>query len=303
VLIKKAELAGLSRDIRRIIDGQDVDLREHTEGVLAILKNDIYALANLKNEQIEVLQQERDALKNRLADISHQLKTPLTSTMIMADLLEEAPADKQLEFITNIKTSLVRMDWLVGVLLKIAKLETGGVEFAPEPVLASELTEMALEPLRISLDINEQRVEPIGEAELHCDKRWSAEALTNVIKNALEYSPRGGTVFIECGTNPISTGIAVTDSGSGIGRSAIAQGFTRFEGSRSAHGYGIGLPLSMAIMRGQGGDIHVDGGGGASGLAGGSGVGSSGSESGGGVGDIGASGMGRGATFTLKFYH
>ncbi|MCL2587936.1 MAG: sensor histidine kinase, partial [Oscillospiraceae bacterium] len=93
--IKKQEIEALSANIRKIIDGQDVDLRVSREGVWNILKNDIHTLAGLKNEQVTVLKQDRDTLKDTLADISHQLKTPLTSMMIMADLLETAPADRQ----------------------------------------------------------------------------------------------------------------------------------------------------------------------------------------------------------------
>ncbi len=110
MLIRKSEIKNLSDNIRRIIDGQTVDLRDNREGVFSILRNDIHTLANLKNEQVIALQRERDNLKDTLTDISHQLKTPLTSMLIMADLLENAllsdapPPEKQTEFITNIKT-------------------------------------------------------------------------------------------------------------------------------------------------------------------------------------------------------
>jgi len=154
----------------------------------------------------------------------------------------------------------------------MAKLDAGAVEFLEESIQSSTLISLALEPLNILLDIKNQSVEAIGEIELLCDKRWTAEALTNVIKNALEYSPEGSSIRIESGTNPISRWISVTDCGNGIPNDKIAGLFRRFEGSRSDKGYGIGLPLALAIMRGQNGDIEVDG------------------------------GNGSGATFTLKFF-
>jgi signal transduction histidine kinase len=215
------------------------------------------------------LQRERDKLKDALTDISHQLKTPLTSMLIMADLLENAilsdapPLEKQTEFITNIKTGLTRMEWLVSALLKMAKLEADAVEFRRETVSSNALASLALEPLQILLDIKNQRVEISGVTEIACDKRWTAEALTNVLKNASECSPDGGKIRIESGMNPICKWISVTDSGEGITKDKIAALFKRFEGSDK--GYGIGLPLALAIMRGQNGDIEVSDGGNGSG--------------------------------------
>ena len=273
--IKKSDIKRLSDDIRKIIDGQNIDIRENREGVWGILKNDIHTLANLKNEQVDTLQNERDTMADTLANISHQLKTPLTSMMIMADLLENAPPDKQTEFISSIKIGLIRMEWLASAILKMAKLDAGAVEFSKEKLPADALVELALEPLQILLDIKNQCVEVADKQNslLHCDKRWTAEALTNVIKNASEHSPDGGKILIESGVNPICTWISVTDSGEGISNAKIASLFRRFTGSRSDNGYGIGLPLALAIMRGQNGDIEIDGG-----------------------------GNGVGAMFTLKFY-
>ena len=275
--INRGDVKELSANIRRIIDGQAVDLRDNREGLWSILKNDIHTLANLKNEQVDLLGNERDLMAETLTNISHQLKTPLTSSMIMADLLENAPPDKQEEFLINIKSGLTRMDWLVSALLKMAKLDAGVVEFSMESISSGVVAHNALEPLQILLDIKNQSVEVQCEAELFCDKRWTVEALTNVIKNASEYSPEGGKIFIKSGVNPICAWVSVTDDGEGIPGNKIAGLFKRFEGSRSDKGYGIGLPLALAIMRGQNGDIEVDGGG-------------------------GGSLRGKGATFTLKFF-
>ncbi len=260
MLIKKREIIKLSDNIRKIIDGQKVDLRDNREGVWGILKNDIHTLATLKSEQANSFQYERDLMADTLANISHQLKTPLTSMMIMADLLDDVPPDKQAEFISNIRIGLTRMEWLVSSLLKMAKLDAGSIQFSKENLQTSELINLALEPLQILLDVKNQYVEISNKIEILCDKRWTAEALTNVIKNASEYSPTGSKIFIECGMNPICKWISVTDSGSGISNNKIANLFKRFESSQSDKGYGIGLSLALAIMRNQNGDIDVDGG-------------------------------------------
>jgi signal transduction histidine kinase len=259
VLISKREILKLSAELRRIIDGHDIDLRDNREGLWSILKNDIHTLANLKNEQVDILRHDKNALKDTLADISHQLKTPLTSMMIMADLLENAPPDKQAEFIMNIRAALVRMEWLVSSLLKMAKLDAGAVKFVTERVNAATLIALAMEPLQILLEMKNQRVTVFGkDTELRCDKGWTAEALTNIIKNAHEYSPDGGEIRVESGENPICAWISVTDSGAGITNAEIANIFKRFEGSRNKAGYGIGLPLALAIMRGQNGDVQAE---------------------------------------------
>ena len=267
MLIRKRKLKRLSDDIRRLIDGQNIDLRDNHQDIFSMLKNDIHTLAYHKKEQFDALQQDRNVMMDMLANISHQLKTPLTSMTIMADLLDNAPPDKQAEFISNIQMGLTRMEWLVSALLKMAKLDAGAVEFSITDIQSGELIDLALEPLQILLDIKSQSVEVLGQTQLNCDKRWTAEALTNVLKNASEYSPDGGVIRIEAGENPICSWICVTDSGAGMTGAQIKNLFNRFEGSRSDKGYGIGLPLALAIMRGQNGDIEVDGGGNGRGAA------------------------------------
>ena len=270
---KKSSIEKLSADVKRLIAGEEIDIRDNREGALKILKNDIQTLATYKKEQVSVLQQERDILKETLADISHQLKTPLTSMMIMTELLEDAPPEKQLQFISNIQSSLHRTEWLVSALLKMAKLEAKAVTFNMEAVSSAELVRAAIESLKIQLELKEQEIEVVGEQIFWCDKRWTAEALANIIKNASEHAPVGSVIKICSGANPISVWMSVTDAGTGLERSQIAKLFKRFEGSDGTKGYGIGLPLALTIMKSQFGDIAVDGG-----------------------------GKGKGATFTLKFY-
>ena len=269
--VKKKEIDQLSVDIRRIIDGQAVDLRDNLEGRLSILKNDIHTLAGRLNEQADNLQQEKIALADTLADISHQLRTPLTAMTVMVEMLEKVPAEKQAEFIMNLKQGLSQTGWLVNSLLKMAKLDSGRVAFTPVDITASELLNLALQPLQVLLDIKNQQVNLTGTADFLCDKNWTAEALTNIIKNASEHSPQDSTIEITVGTNPLTRWLSIADKGEGIPPTDIKGLFQRFGNSKK--GTGIGLPLSLAIMQGQNGDIEVDGG-----------------------------GNGQGAKFTLKFY-
>jgi K+-sensing histidine kinase KdpD len=258
MFITKRELTKLSENIRKIIDGQKVDLRDNREGKLSILKNDIHTLANQLTEQADNAQKEKEALRQALADISHQIKTPLTSLSVMVDLLEDAPAERQAEFIHNIKASIIRTEWLASALLKMAKFESGTITFGKESTSAALLTKAALKPLQILLELKNQQVEMRQDVAMICDSRWTVEALTNILKNASEYSPEGGTIVVEGGENPLCTWISVTDCGKGLTNKEMASLFRRFDGSRSAHGIGIGLPLSLAILRGQNGDIEAE---------------------------------------------
>lgn len=157
--IKKKEIEQLSEFVKGYSSGEELDIRENKEGSFNILKNDIYALVNTKNEQIKAVEAERDSLSDYMADISHQLKTPITSMMIMADLLEEAEPEKQTEFIHNIQVSLNKMEWLVGALLKMAKLDAHAIDFIKNDIRTSELLEAVKPSVEILLDIHNLTIE------------------------------------------------------------------------------------------------------------------------------------------------
>lgn len=271
--ISKQELAALSTELRRAINGETVEFRDNQEGALSVLKNDLHTLVTQLSAERDAADAARTEFAEYMENITHQLKTPVTSMMLMADLLEAAPPERQEEFLANIRTSLARMNWLVDTLLKLAKLDAGAVQFERAAVTTQALVEAALSPLAILLDVQDQQVELANDAVLHCDKRWTVEALTNLLKNACEASPPGSTIHVDAGENPLYEWLSVRDGGSGLSREEMAQLFVRFAGSGKSGGVGIGLPLALAIVRGQNGDIDVD-----------------------------AGGKGTGATFTLKFY-
>ena len=256
--IRKKEIEQLSDFVKGYISGEELDIRDNREGAFSVLKNDIYSLVNKKNEQIKAVESERDILSDYMADISHQLKTPITSMMIMADLLEGAEPEKQAEFIHNIRFSLNKMEWLVGALLKMAKLDAHVIDFVKKDVKASELVEAVKPSVAILLDINNQTLELKNDGVINCDKRWTVEALTNIVKNAIEYSPKDQVIEIDSGTNPMYDWISVKDSGNGIGKEQYAALFKRFENSTNENGFGIGMPLALSIVKGQGGTIDVD---------------------------------------------
>ncbi|MBQ8117378.1 MAG: HAMP domain-containing histidine kinase [Lachnospiraceae bacterium] len=259
--ISKGEIEELSQYIKECNAKEFPDIRDNKEGPYSILKNDIYMLIHAKNEELKNIYAERDALSEYMSDISHQLKTPITSMLIMLDLLENAGPEKREEFIRNIKFSLTKMEWLVEALLKMAKIDANAVDFVKKKTAVSEILKEVEASVAILLDVNDQVIEQKADVEISCDKKWMAEALTNIIKNAIEHSPSGSVIFVDCGENPLYYWISVKDSGTGLERNSYSAIFKRFEYSTNENGFGIGMPLALKIVKGQGGDIDVDFGG------------------------------------------
>ncbi len=271
--ISKKELQSLSEGIRMALDGQPFDPRDHKEGALSILKNDIYILAHAEQERKKVLAKKNEHLAEYLSDISHQLKTPISSVLLMTELMTDAPEEKRQEFFLHIKKEVRHMEWLVTALLKMAKLDASAAHFKKEKISVSDLLREARKSVEILLDIRNQSVRPANDLSLSCDRKWTAEALINLLKNASECSPENSEILVDCGENPLYDWISVTDAGEGLKKEQLSRLFRKFENSQKEDGYGIGLPLTLSIMRAQNGDIEV--------MPGGNGV---------------------GATFFLKFY-
>ena len=258
-----AQVVGLSAYLRQIDAGDyALDIRDNGEGSFSLLKNDLYKVTVRLREQAELLQKDKTALSNLIADISHQIKTPLTSVGVLADLLAEDPpeADRR-AFVERLRAQLGRIQWLVAALLKLARLDASTVAFKSEPVDVRRLIDRALEPLQIPLEIKNQRLEVHGDdsASFTGDLNWSAEALTNVVKNCIEHTPEAGKIEISYSANALYTEIIVSDDGEGIARRDIPEIFNRFYGGGNTgeNSVGIGLALAKAIFAAQGGDISV----------------------------------------------
>ncbi len=266
-----AQVAGLSAYLRQIEAGDyALDVRDNGEGSFSLLKNDLYKVTVRLREQAELLQKDKTALSNLIADISHQIKTPLTSLGVLADLLAEDPpeADRR-AFVERLRAQLGRIQWLVSALLKLARLDAGTAAFKSEPVDVRRLIERALEPLQIPLEVKKQRLLVQGSegAGFTGDLNWSAEALTNVVKNCIEHTPEGGTIEIRYTANALYAEIVVSDDGEGIASRDIPHIFDRFyrveksgdknSAAGDSGGAGIGLALAKAIFTAQGGDISV----------------------------------------------
>lgn len=254
----------LSRCLERICAGDyTLDVRDNDEGELSILQNDIHKVTRILNEQNQQLAQEQTRLADSISDISHQLKTPLTSMMMMADLLQSPnlPPEKRTEFSHSLHVQLDRLEWLVASLLKLARLDAGAVIFHPEEQEARTVLEKACAPLTIPAELRGLTLAldvPEG-LRVKCDLNWTVEALLNVVKNCVEHTPPGGTVTVSVQKNPLFALFTVTDTGEGIAREDLPHLFERFYRGKNASSdsIGIGLAMASAILRAQGGDISV----------------------------------------------
>ncbi|MFD2115302.1 sensor histidine kinase [Paenibacillus yanchengensis] len=254
----------LSEFLQQIRNGNySLDVRDHREGELSILKSDIYKMSALLSEHNEQLQIEKQKLTEAISDISHQLKTPLTSMMMMSELVadDQLPHEKRQQFAGQITAQLERIDWLVSSLLKLSKIDSGTIVFKKETIAVEQLVQQALDPIRITSELKQQTITMTGDPTLMivCDSNWTKEALLNIVKNNVEHTPVGGQIAIRYGENPLYVEIVIEDNGVGMAKSELPYLFKRFFRGRQAseNSVGIGLSMSHSIVTSQRGVIDV----------------------------------------------
>ncbi|MGE8205926.1 sensor histidine kinase [Heyndrickxia sp. NPDC080065] len=258
------EIEKLSGYLRKIGGGDyTLDVRDNQEGELSILKSNIYKVTVMLSEQKSLLQKDKIHLTDAISDISHQLKTPVTSMMVMADLLsdEELPSGKRKEFTHNIHNQLERIEWLVSSLLKLSKIDAGTVVFKNERIPVNKLIHESLQAVLIPMDIKEQKISIEGDDTI-CftgDLKWTSEALINILKNCVEHTQEGGLITIAFSENALFTEILISDNGSGISKEDIPYIFNRFYKGKNAgeDSVGIGLAMANSIINSQNGDIEI----------------------------------------------
>ena len=260
-------LAGLSREIDRVLHGAARDqLDRYREGELAILHNELSKMTIRLQQQAEALSQDKRFLSDAMADLSHQLRTPLTSLRLVASMLSdgEITEDRRLELLRELHSLLGRLDWLIETMLKLSRLDAGTVQMASEPVDAARLVREAAAPLAVPMDLRDLRLQVQVEegASFRGDLAWSEEALGNVLKNCMEHTPPGGEIRVTVRTTPIYTEFAVADNGPGIDPEDLPHLFERFYKGRDAGptSVGIGLALAQQIVTRQNGTIRASNG-------------------------------------------
>ena len=231
-----------------------LQIEKNGEGELYILKNELYKIiVKLKEENFHILK-EKEALKNSVEDISHQLKTPLTSIRILLDSLENEQMDPQLkkEFLRDIDKQTENMQSLIVTLLKLARFDVGVVKMKKEPINLNDLLENVKDNLDILLNLKNQEIVINDKKDIFLigDYFWLLEAFTNIAKNGLEHSDENTKLLIKYDSNPLMTKIVIQDGGAGISLEDQKHIFERFYKSKNANhnGFGIGLSLAKTII-------------------------------------------------------
>lgn len=264
------KIARLSEQIDLVLHNADHSLiAESQEGELSVLESEIVKMTRRIREQNKALRREKEQLADSLADIAHQLRTPLTSANLILSLLEKNPDETgQKELLLETKELYAQMEWLINSLLKLSRLDAGVVEFRTGQMKVRSLVQEALRPLLLSMELHNitLRADIPDDIEIRGDQGWLSEAVRNILKNCMESAGDNGRLKILCEDNPLFTELTVHDSGPGIPADELPFLFERFYRGKNSDtaGYGIGLALCRTIIMRQGGTIcaknHPDGG-------------------------------------------
>lgn len=252
---KKSE----NKDLEVIIDylekinkhNYELKIEENEEGNLSILKNEIYKTAVYLNEQASKSQEEKEKLKVFLSDISHQLKTPLTSINLMIDNIldnNNLSLEEKRKILFQIKHKIKHINSLILILLKLAKFDSNTIVFKRQNndlltiINEASMNVSALADLKnIEININSN-----DNINIYCDYKWEVEALTNIIKNCIEYSLENSKIDIFINDNNLYTKLTIKDYGKGMDKEEIKNIFKRFYKGNNSFNDSIGIGLSLA---------------------------------------------------------
>ena len=256
-------IASLADDINHVLHGDSpIDFDNYSEGELSILHSEIYKMTVRLREQQQKLISDKEYLADSLADISHQIRTPLTSINLLVERLSASGlTDEYRHQLTNELYGLLdRIDWLITTLLKISKLDAGTVQFNKETVSLEMLINKSCAPLLIPIELRGQELIICAEGNFYGDPAWTSEAVGNIVKNCMEHTPDGGKIEIEAAENALYSEIIIKDNGTGISPEDLPHIFERFYKGKDSDGksFGIGLALSRMIIAGQKGTVKAE---------------------------------------------
>lgn len=260
---KYRKLQKLSSDLDKLlISGIPLPIREYDEGELSILADQIQKMTLRLTESAEAVRAEKVYLADALADISHQLRTPLTAMNLTTTMLRDTnlSGERRMELTGELRGLLNRTDWLVETLLKISKLDAGTVRLKRETLFVKDLISRAAGPVAIPMDLrNQSLIVNCTDESLAGDLVWTAEALGNILKNCMEHTPEGGTITITAQQTALFTQIEIEDTGSGFDPKDVPHLFERFyKGSNATESsYGIGLALARTVIAAQSGTVQA----------------------------------------------
>lgn len=266
VITQEKKIAEINEYIKQINNKNYIlKIEENDNGELSKLRNELYKTTVHLKETAEISEKEKENLSTAIADISHQLKTPLTSIRIMLDNIQDDPdMEKEVreDFLIEISKQIDWISSLVVALLKIAKFDAGTIKMENNEINAKNLIDNIVSNLAILMELkNIEIITNVDEkATFIADYKWQQEALTNILKNAIEHSKHNSRIYITVENTNLFLKIIIKDEGSGIDKEDLKHIFQRFYKTKnsSENSIGIGLPLAKAIIEQSNGYIKVE---------------------------------------------
>lgn len=266
VITQEKKIAEINEYIKQINNKNYIlKIEENDNGELSKLRNELYKTTVLLKETAEISEKEKENLSTAIADISHQLKTPLTSIRIILDNIQDDPdMEKEVreDFLIEISKQIDWISSLVVALLKIAKFDAGTIKMENNEINAKNLIDNIVSNLAILMELkNIEIITNVDEkATFIADYKWQQEALTNILKNAIEHSKHNSRIYITVENTNLFLKIIIKDEGSGIDKEDLKHIFQRFYKTKnsSENSIGIGLPLAKAIIEQSNGYIKVE---------------------------------------------
>lgn len=264
--VQNKEIKKIARCIEEINKkNYSINIDENSEDELSILKNELYKITIMLKEDAENSKKDKLKLKDSLSDISHQLKTPLTSINIMLDNILDNPEmdnNTKEKFIQNIKREITNISSLATEILKLSKFDASVIKFEEQQVFIKDLVKSAISNVEMMAELKNINIEVNNQdnMKLVCDAKWQIEAITNILKNCIEHSKEDSTITIDIDSNKIYKQITIRDNGEGIDEKDLPHIFERFyKGKNSSKdSVGIGLALAKTIIEKDNGSIKVD---------------------------------------------
>lgn len=261
---RRSQVMRICDDIDRILRSDDmIQFDEFREGELSVLSAEIHKMTIRLREQNAALKNEKQFAREALEDISHQLRTPLTSVMMILGLMRspELSDRSRMEYLRDLYDLLARMKWLIETMLSLSRIEADAVRFASETVFCRELIRQSVDAVSVTAElkgvdiVTDTEGEPVFTGDIH----YTSEALVNLLKNAVEHTPSGGTVTITAKGNNISANITIADTGEGIPEKELPHIFERFYRSSeyTKNGFGIGLAFAKKVINAQDGKLRA----------------------------------------------
>lgn len=259
---KYKKIKSLAYEVNKILhEDYSVLFDDYREGELSILHSEIQKMTVRLREQQQMLINDKVYLADSIADISHQIRTPLTAINLIVQFLSdpELTYERRKQLTYELKSLLSRIDWLITALLKISKLDAGTIKFSQEEISMRGFVDKACSPLLVPIELREQQLVINTQGNFYGDISWTCEAVGNILKNCMEHTQQGGIIEINACENPIYTEIMIADNGPGIDEEDITHIFERFyKGKNSSdNSYGIGLALARMIITNQNGTIKA----------------------------------------------